>query len=244
MQLGAGRERRCDDGQRGRGHQRAGQALEGACADQHPLGGRDTAKQRGEAEQQEREDERTSLAPVIGRTAAEHEEARERDRIGVDHPLQVGGVETEARLDRRERDVDDAQVEDDHELRDAAHDQQPRRGGATVARGRRFRSGTLGALAARGAVGTVTGRHRRRARGRIADRGCLLAHVATFAGGRCFAVSFHSLKVPCTLHVQSWSSPRQLVRPAWCQKWYQVAPSAALTLAARGRRGCVRVERK
>ena len=81
-------------------------------------------------------DEHPALAEVVGGAPAEHQEAGERDRVGVDDPLQLGRGEAEARLDRGQRDVDDAQVEDDHELRDAADDQQPRRARAQTAPGR------------------------------------------------------------------------------------------------------------
>ena len=87
--------------------------------------GASAAGQRGEPEQHQRSDERAALAEVVGGAAAEHQEAGEGDRVGVDDPLQVGRGEAEARLDRGQRDVDDAQVEDDHELRHAAHGQQP-----------------------------------------------------------------------------------------------------------------------
>ena len=91
----------------------------------NPRSGRDAARQRGEPEQDQRHDEHPALPEVIGRAAAEHQEAREGDRVRVDDPLQVGRGEAEARLDRGQRDVDDAQVEDDHELGHAADGQQP-----------------------------------------------------------------------------------------------------------------------
>ena len=69
--------------------------------------------------------ERAALPEEIGRATAKHQEAGERDRIRVDDPLQVRRGEAEARLDRGQRDVDDAQVEDDHELGHATDDQQP-----------------------------------------------------------------------------------------------------------------------
>ena len=71
-------------------------------------------------------DERPPLAELVRRAAAEHQESGERDRVRVDDPLQVVRGEAEADLDRRQRDVDDAQVEDDHELRHAAHGEEPR----------------------------------------------------------------------------------------------------------------------
>src|SRR5581483_6618674 len=73
----------------------------------------------------EREHERAPLPVAVGGAAADHQEPGEGDRVRVDDPLQVDRREAETRLDRRQRDVDDAQVEDDHELRHAAHGEQP-----------------------------------------------------------------------------------------------------------------------
>ena len=55
----------------------------------------------------------------VRQTPAEQQEAAEDERVGADHPLQVLLREPEIRLNRRKRDVDDRDVEDDQELRDA-----------------------------------------------------------------------------------------------------------------------------
>ena len=52
----------------------------------------------------------------------------EHDRVRVHDPVEVGGGEVQSDLNRRQRDVDDPQVEDDHELRDAADGEQGRLG--------------------------------------------------------------------------------------------------------------------
>ena len=102
--------------------------------DQRVLVRREPAGERGDARTAtSASDERPALPEVVGCAAAEHQEAGERDRVGVDDPLQVRRREAEARLDRRQRDVDDAQVEDDHELRHAAHGEQPARARAQAA---------------------------------------------------------------------------------------------------------------
>ena len=54
--------------------------------------------------------------PVIGQAAAEQERAAEEDGVRRDHPLQARLREVEIRLDRRQGDVHDRDVEDDHEL--------------------------------------------------------------------------------------------------------------------------------
>ena len=124
MTSGTGLERGGDDRQRRGGHQRTGEALERPGADEHAARRRDASHQRGHGEERQSGDEGPPLAPQVAGTAGQHEEAREDDRVGIDDPLQVRGRELQARLDRRKRDVDDRQVEDDHELRDAAHGQE------------------------------------------------------------------------------------------------------------------------
>jgi hypothetical protein len=46
-------------------------------------------------------------------------ENSEGERVGVDDPLQAGVGEAERGVDARQRDVDDRDVEDHHELREA-----------------------------------------------------------------------------------------------------------------------------
>ena len=155
VKLRAGRERRRDDRQRRRGHERAAEALHAASDDQHAAARREAARQRRDREQDQRRRERPPLPEVVGGAAAEHQEARERDRVRVDDPLQVSRGEVQARLDRRQRDVDDAQVEDHHELRHAADDEDPRRARAQSGvsgrrSGRRRASRSVGARGGRG----------------------------------------------------------------------------------------------
>ncbi len=74
------------------------------------------------------DEEHSPAAEQVGRAAAQHQESGERQRVGVDHPLQAGGREVQAVAHRRQRDVDHGDVEDDHELREQ-HDEQQRPGG-------------------------------------------------------------------------------------------------------------------
>ncbi|MFI5866268.1 hypothetical protein [Streptomyces sp. NPDC051546] len=46
----------------------------------------------------------------------EQQQTAEGERVGADHPGQVGGGDGQVGLDVRERDVHDRRVEDDHEL--------------------------------------------------------------------------------------------------------------------------------
>ena len=55
---------------------------------------------------------------------AEHQEAREGDRVGVDDPLQAGGREMQPVAHRRQRHVHDGDVEDHHELGQADDGQE------------------------------------------------------------------------------------------------------------------------
>src|SRR5262249_7280085 len=73
--------------------------------------------QRCQREEHETADEHAPAAEKVGEPAAEQQEAAERQRVGVDDPREVVLVEVERAPDRRQRDVDDRGVEDDHELR-------------------------------------------------------------------------------------------------------------------------------
>ena len=119
--LAAGGER---DGQqrerRGR-QQRGADALDGADRDEHLRRGREAAGQRGGREQAEPGEEDAAAAEQVARPAAEQQQAAERERVGVDDPLEAVGGEPEIGLDRGQGDVHDRDVEDDHELRDGEH---------------------------------------------------------------------------------------------------------------------------
>ena len=51
--------------------------------------------------------------------------AREQEGVGVDHPLEVGEGGVEVPLDARQRDIDDRDVEEEHEDGDANDDEGP-----------------------------------------------------------------------------------------------------------------------
>ena len=53
------------------------------------------------------------------------QQRRERQRVGVDHPLDVREARVQVRGDLRQRDVHDRDVEQQHERRDAHDDQRP-----------------------------------------------------------------------------------------------------------------------
>ena len=71
------------------------------------------------AKSDEPEEEDAPAAEQVGGAPAEQQEATERECVGADHPLQVLLREAEVELDRGKSDVDDCDVEHDHELDDA-----------------------------------------------------------------------------------------------------------------------------
>ena len=69
---------------------------------------------RVKSERADHED--TPAAEKVRGPSSQEEEAAEHERVGADHPLQVLLREPEVDLDGRQRDVDDRDVEDGHEL--------------------------------------------------------------------------------------------------------------------------------
>jgi hypothetical protein len=81
------------------------------------LTSRTAARERDERDQPDHEE-----APPpedVARTAAKQQEAPERERVAAHDPLQVRRREVKGRLNRRECDVRDRHVEDDHQVRHA-----------------------------------------------------------------------------------------------------------------------------
>ena len=69
--------------------------------------------------------EHLPAAVDVAQHARREEEGRQRQRVGVDDPLQVGEVRVQRPLDVGQRDVDDRDVEQEHEHRGADGDQRP-----------------------------------------------------------------------------------------------------------------------
>jgi hypothetical protein len=75
----------------------------------------------------------------VGGAPANQHQARERDGIGADRPAGADAVETEFTAEARQSDVDDGDVENQHELRERKQGQrQPasRSGNGVVGRRR------------------------------------------------------------------------------------------------------------
>ena len=115
--LGALREHVRDHRQRGRREDRGAEALHRAPDDQLRLARREAAEQRGDREQHETTHEQAPAAEQVGHSPAEQQEAAERQRVRVRDPGEVLRREVQVLADRRDRDVDDRDVQDDHELR-------------------------------------------------------------------------------------------------------------------------------
>ena len=111
-------ERRHQDRERRGGEQGAAETLQGAKRDQRALGPGESAQEGARREEGETGDEQAPAAEDVGEAAAEEQEAAEDDRVCADHPLQARFGKVEVGLDRRQRDVHDGDIEDDHELRD------------------------------------------------------------------------------------------------------------------------------
>src|SRR5258705_7750529 len=91
---------------------RSAQPLEGGSRDQLPRVRREPARERGQREEDEAEEQDAAATEQVGETAAEQEEATEGEDVGVDDPGQARLGEVERRADRRQRHVDDRRVED------------------------------------------------------------------------------------------------------------------------------------
>ena len=83
------------------------------------------AQQRGAGEDDDSEDEQEPPAESVGESSSSQDQRRERERVGVDDPLEPGQVGGEPTLDARQRDVHDRDVEQQHERRRADGDERP-----------------------------------------------------------------------------------------------------------------------
>jgi len=107
----------------------AADALHKAGGDQQLLVRGQAAGQRGGGEQREADEEDPPTTDQVTEAAGEQQQAAERDQVAVDHPGERGLREAEVLLDRRQRDVHDRRVQDDHHEAGAEDEQ---RGPASV----------------------------------------------------------------------------------------------------------------
>ena len=114
-----------EQGERNREHDRAANALQSAGQLEHERGLRSAAERRGAREDGEADHPQTPAAEYVGERAAREQQGGERERVGVDHPLQVGEARVQRRLNRRQGDVDDRDVEQQHERAEADGGERP-----------------------------------------------------------------------------------------------------------------------
>ena len=85
----------------------------------------DPAEERGEGEDAEPDREDAPPAEPVAERARGEQEGGEHQRVGVDDPLQAGEAGVEFPLDVGQGDVDDGDVEQQHERRDRDQDEGP-----------------------------------------------------------------------------------------------------------------------
>ncbi len=97
----------------------------------HHPGGDQQARLDGQTPGDARRDEHHQADPVhpgpavdVGEPPAQQQEPAEGDRVGADQPLQRRGGDVQLTLYRGQRDVDDGEVQHDHELRHRQRQQQ------------------------------------------------------------------------------------------------------------------------
>jgi hypothetical protein len=105
-------------------HDRAAEALHGARGDEHALRAREPADGRGNGEEPDPGEKQGPMAEQVAEPAPEQEKAPEGDQVRVDHPRERLFREAEIRSYRWERDPDDRNVEDDHQVAEAEDEQR------------------------------------------------------------------------------------------------------------------------
>ena len=114
-----------DQGQRGGEHPGAADALQPAREVEQGRVLGDAAEERGEGEDPEPDREHAPAPEPVAERAGGEQEGGEGQRVGIDDPLQAGEAGVQFTLDVRQGDVDDGDVEQQHERRDRDQDQGP-----------------------------------------------------------------------------------------------------------------------
>ena len=113
------------EGEHGRGEQGSERALDGPGDDEHREVDREPADGRGRREAHKSDDEGPLASHHVPDTTAEEEQAAEGEGVRGDDPLTVGVREMQGVLSRGQSDVDDGAVENNHELGDPKHTENP-----------------------------------------------------------------------------------------------------------------------
>nr|WP_255272949.1 hypothetical protein [Actinomadura madurae] len=108
-------ERAGDQGQRGGRRHRGGEPLQRAGGQQRLGAGREAAEQRGRRQQRHPGQEQPAAAEQVRHPAEHQREAGRGQRVGGRDPGQVGHVQPDALPDHRQRDVQDREIDGQHE---------------------------------------------------------------------------------------------------------------------------------
>ena len=93
-------------------------ALQRATDDQHARGSRDAADDRRGGEEDDAEQEHSLAAELIAQRPADQNQRAQQQRVGFDHPLDVGDRRVKVSLKRGQRDVDDGGIDERHARRE------------------------------------------------------------------------------------------------------------------------------
>ena len=104
--------------------QTSGDALEHPRDDQDLGGRRQPGEGAGDREARDPDLEHQPPAVVVTEPTGQHRDQSEGERVAADDPLQLRGAGSGRAADRGQRDVGDADVEQGHEQRAAAHEQR------------------------------------------------------------------------------------------------------------------------
>jgi hypothetical protein len=108
------------------GHEEGGpHALHGAAGNQHRRRGGDAAGHGGDGEEEQAGEENALAAELIAERSADQDERAEKQRVGLDHPLDVGDRGVEIGLKRGQRHVHDRAVDERHARRQDRRHQRP-----------------------------------------------------------------------------------------------------------------------
>jgi len=102
-------------GERDRRGDRAAEPLHAARGHEHPLRRREAARERGDREERDSDQEQAPVPVEVAESATEQQEPAVRQQVRVHDPRQRRLGEAEVVLDRGERDAHDRHVEDDHQ---------------------------------------------------------------------------------------------------------------------------------
>jgi hypothetical protein len=113
-----------DQGERDRRDDGAAETLHRARRDELPLGAGETAGERRDREEADPREEKPAMTEQVAEPASQQKEAAERQQVCVHDPCERLLREPEVVADRRERDVHDRPVEDDHQIAEAEDEER------------------------------------------------------------------------------------------------------------------------